>query len=127
MINDYEKIIREFIKAIQTAQSENTFYFERVNELDKATQDLLHQIELGKPSERGKWATKLADVRKERRFAKDRASITEPIVVFADNNLPQIKAIERLLGDVRKENSKLKDRKYSPKVIKNLTINCKEC
>lgn len=119
---DYEVVLKDFVKAIQTAQSEHKFYYDKVNELDKATNDILHQIELGKSAERNKWATKLSEIRKERRYAKDIVAVAEPIKKYVAENPAQIKAIERLLGEVRKEQKHLKERKYTARVIKNLTI-----
>lgn len=123
-MTDYENILRDFVKALKSAQAENKYYFTKVNELNKAQEDILHQIEFGNPKERNKWATKLSNIRKERRFAKDRVAVTGALRKYADDNQPQIKSIERLLGEVRKEQDGLKGRKYSPRVLKNLTIEC---
>lgn len=123
-MTDYQTVLRDFIKATKTAQSEYKYYYAKVGELEKATLDILHQIELGKSGERNKWATKLSEVRKERRFAKDRIAVTEPFKKYAEENQPLIKGVERLLGEVRKEQDKLKDRKYAPRILKNLTIDC---
>lgn len=124
-MTDYENILRDFIKAMKSAQSEYKFYYAKVNELDKATSDILHQFELGNAKERNKWATKLAEIRKERRYAKDKTALAEPINRYMTENHAQVKTIERLLGEVRKEQDCLKDRKYSARVIKNLTISIK--
>ena len=125
-MTDYQNILRDFIKAMKSAQAEHKYYSTKTTELEKATQDILHQIELGIPKERNKWATKLSEIRKERRFAKDRVAVTEPLKNYAEQNQPIIKSIERLLGEVRKEQDKLKGRKYLPRIIKNLTIDCWE-
>ena len=58
-MTDYERILRDFIKATKSAQSEYKYYYAKVNELDKATGDILHQFELGDSKERAKWATKV--------------------------------------------------------------------
>lgn len=121
-MTDYERILRDFIKATKSAQSEYKYYYAKVNELDKATGDILHQFELGDSKERAKWATKLSSIRKERRYAKDMVAVTEPINKYVAENQAQIKGIERLLGEVRKQGEGLKGRKYSARVLKNLTI-----
>lgn len=121
-MTDYDRILRDFTKAINQAKAEHRFYREKVEELDKATQDILHQLELGDNKERSKWTTRLVQVRKERRYAKDMVITLTPIANYADSSMPDVKKVERLLGDYRKEKSKLKDRKYSARVVKNLTI-----
>ena len=121
-MTDYDRILRDFTKAINQARAEHRFYKEKVEELDKATQDILHQLELGDNKERSKWTTKLVQVRKERRYAKDTTIALLPIANYAENSMPDVKKVERLLGDYRKEKSKLKDRKYSARVVKNLSI-----
>ena len=121
-MTDYDRILRDFTKAINQARAEHRFYKEKVEELDKATQDILHQLELGDNKERSKWTTKLVQVRKERRYAKDMTIALLPIANYAENSMPEVKKVERLLGDYRKEKTKLKDRKYSARVVKNLSI-----
>jgi len=121
-MRNYDDILKDFIKSMNTAKQEYEFYSNKVTQLDRATQDLLHQIELGSTKERNKWATQLSQTRKERRYAKDKADELEPIYDYIKGYQPHIKNIERLLGDVRKKKNLLKNRKYSPKVIKNLTM-----
>lgn len=121
-MTDYDRILRDFTKAINRAKAEHRFYKEKVEELDKATQDILHQLELGDNKERSRWTTKLVQVRKERRYAKDMTIALLPIASYTENSMPDVKKVERLLGDYRKEKSKLKDRKYSARVVKNLSI-----
>ena len=118
----YEGILRDFIKAVDTAQKENRFYAEKLSEYEGAQQDLLHQIEFGSWKDRDKWATKLAHIRQQRRYAKDKITLTEPIVLFAEENKAFIKKVEMVLGDVRKQTKLMKNRKYRPRVIKDLTM-----
>lgn len=121
-MTDYDRILRDFTKAINQVKAEYRFYTDKVVELDKATQDILHQLELGDRSERSKWTTKLVQTRKERRYAKDKTIELQPLFIYAEQSMPDVKKVERLLGDYRKEKSKLKDRKYSARVVKNLSI-----
>lgn len=69
----YLDTISDFQKAYQYA-------FNKVNETDKATQDLLHQLELGSVKERNKTATLLSKVRKERRYYKDIVTVLQPLM-----------------------------------------------
>lgn len=122
---DYEKVLRDFVKAVQTASSEHKYYYDLVGKYDKGSQDYIHQIELGKASERAKYATRFARHLEERRFVKDKVARTAPIAQWLNDNQAQFKAIERLLGDVRRETDKLKNRKYKARVVQDLSI-CKE-
>ena len=119
---DYEIVLRDFIKAMDTAQKENRFFTEKLQKYEGAQQDLLHQIEFGKWKDRDKWATQLAHIRQQRRYAKDKLRLVESIVLFAEENKANIKKVEMVLGDVRKQTKLMKTRTYLPRVIKNLTM-----
>ena len=54
-----------------------------------------------------------ANIRKERRVAKDVVKITYPIVQWVNKNQKTINELEKLLGDVRKEEKGTVGRKYS--------------
>lgn len=97
------------------------FYWEseKVNELDKLTQDYLHALELDnlKYEERAKIATLLMKCRKERREHKDNVSVLEPMVVYLEGQGKDLqKFLEMVLGRTRKAEEKLKNRTYHPKV-----------
>lgn len=81
---------------------------------DDATQDILHKFELEpvKYKERARIATKLQNIRRERRAAKDMIRVMEDIAAWIDSNSAVIKSLERLLGSVRKAEGKLDNRMY---------------
>ena len=74
-------------------------------EAEAATQDLLHALELGndKAPGRARLGLKIREVRRQRRTAKDIAEQTRPVVDWVEQNRTVIKGLERLLGDVRKQ------------------------
>lgn len=86
-------------------------------ESNDATQDILHQLELCDVDyhQSARLAKKLREVRQERRSAKDRYDTYAPIVNWMDDNRNTIKALERLLGDVRKSEKLTQGRFYTPK------------
>ncbi|GAA6386446.1 hypothetical protein I310019A7_24370 [Lawsonibacter asaccharolyticus] len=86
-------------------------------EADAATQDLLHALELGedKASGRARLGLKLRQVRRQRRQAKDTAEQTKPVVDWVEQNRTVIKGLERLLGDVRKQERRSEGRTYAPR------------
>lgn len=76
-------------------------------EAEAATQDLLHALELGddKAPGRARLGLKIREVRRQRRTAKD----------IAEQNRTVIKGLERLLGDVRKQERRSEGRSYAPR------------
>ena len=86
-------------------------------EADAATQDLLHALELGEhhATERSRLALKLREVRRTRRAAKDTAEQTGPVAAWAEQNRATVKALERLLGELRKLERKTETPTYIPR------------
>lgn len=82
---------------------------------DNKMQDILHRIELGEnyPEDYITMGIAQANIRKERRVAKDVVKITYPIVQWVNKNQKTINELEKLLGDVRKEEKGTVGRKYS--------------
>ena len=117
------EFISEFLNFIAWAQSHYGFCSDEVNNQDKLTQDYLHSLELGnmKCDERSKIATKLAVNRQDRRYYKDRVEELEPIVQFFEEpqNKKVLDKLKQVLGVVRKSELYHKDRKYTPRVLKD--------
>ena len=86
-------------------------------EANDATQDILHRLELVElePEEAGQLAIRLRDVRRSRREAKDQMAQAAPIVAWLEDHRPVVKELERLLGDVRKQERRARDRIYTPR------------
>ena len=66
------EIITDFMNLMEK-ECTNTlpYVVEQRIKCDKATQDLLHQLELGDYKDRGRIATQLAHIRRDRRYYKD--------------------------------------------------------
>lgn len=86
-------------------------------EANDATQDILHSLELEVHDyhSSARLARKLKEVRQARRAAKDLMGQTLPVVEWAEGNRQTIKALERLLGEVRKMEKNTGNRIYTPK------------
>lgn len=84
---------------------------------DQETQDILHSMELEDHTfnEIGKLGKKLITVRQRRRVAKDTEMMAGPVVTWAEKNRATLKELERLLGEVRKQEKKNEVRIYSPR------------
>lgn len=82
---------------------------------DNKMQDILHRIELGEnyPEDYITMGIAQANIRKERRVAKDVVKITYPIVQWVNKNQKTINELEKLLGDVRKAEKNTVGRMYS--------------
>lgn len=86
-------------------------------EANDETQDILHSLELTEMDyhEKAKTAQRLKEVRQKRRSAKDTVNKSRPIVEWTGSNQQVAKALERLLGDVRRAEKNTKNRIYTPK------------
>ena len=85
---------------------------------DDETQDLLHSLELDETLtyyQKADLAKRISSIRKSRRVAKNTAWVSEPIVKWAEDNATAIKAMEKLLGEVRKIEQSQENRVYVPK------------
>ena len=69
-ISKFLNITIEFTEQFRKLKQKYDFYNNAVQELDRATQDVLHKLELDKLSsgEKCKWATQLSNIRKDRRY-----------------------------------------------------------
>lgn len=119
---DYIELINKFKNEIEKATRRYDYYYAKVNEYDKASDDILHQLELGSRKEASKWTKELSEIRKARRYAKDMVTKLYPIKQYFLSNYNDMGKLSKLVGDIRKEEASLKGRTYTPKIIKNLTI-----
>lgn len=112
--------IELFLNFIRKAGSEYEWHKEKEKEQDSLTQDILHCLELEEMGyhERARLGKYLSDVRKERRKHKDALEELEPVIQFIDGNRKAIKAMEQMLGAVRKQEKYHENRSYHPKILK---------
>lgn len=123
------EILSEFLSLWRSINSQCPKAEQELVKYNDATQDLLHQIELGTYDNRNKFATRLARVRQERRRHKDYLDINNPLYVLFQQPeaIKFYRTLEQLLGQIRKQEQYVEGhRTYKAKVVKDLTINTKE-
>ena len=108
------KIIEDFLKFLRDAKMDYAVNQDIETEAEKETQDILHAIELDDISyhEYARLSKALKAIRQKRRVAKDRCIRLEPVVTWCNSNEPLIKALEKLLGSVRKAEKSTENRMY---------------
>lgn len=117
--------LETFLNLCRKVKSDYVIAGNEVEICNKATNDLLHQIELGPYKDRARFSTQLARVRKHRRVYKDYVDVYAPLHTFvtSDEGKVTIRRLEQLLGEIRKTERKINNpRVYHPKVLDNLTI-----
>nr|DAP55411.1 MAG TPA: hypothetical protein [Caudoviricetes sp.] len=110
--------IESFLNFLREAEELYKTSYDKVNELDKLTQDYLHDIELGDFDYKGraKIATKLKETRQARRKYKDVTLNLQPVTEWIQIHKGTINELQQLLGKVRKEEKALTNRIYIRKV-----------
>ena len=95
----------------------NELYGMAVSEQEEAERvicDVEHELELHPHAyhERAKLANLLSDTLKRRRIAKDTQKALKPVRDLFDFGVDCIRALERMLGEMRAANEKLQNRIY---------------
>lgn len=127
-IVDSERL-SSFLKFLREVKQSCNSYEEVIDESDKQTQDILHQIELGPYKDRQKFCTKLAHVRRQRRVAKDYIEIHKEINELLKDSVfnKYVNTLEQILGSMRKHENNIKNQRfYRPRVRVDLTIHTAE-
>lgn len=111
--------ISNFLNLFKEIEQAYPYMEEKLQEQDKLTQDLLHQLELEnlKYKGRAKVATKLSQVRRARRNYKDYIEELQPVITYIQNNKKVINDLQKLLGDTRKQEKKHVNRRYFPRMM----------
>lgn len=121
-----------FVEGFRKLKSTYDIYVNNIKELDKATQDILHKFELDTiPSnEKCKLATQLSNIRKDRRYYKDKAETLKLMLEAIDEAenksnqfISNINKLGNLAGIVRKKYANKNSRLYTPRFIKDMVIN----
>lgn len=109
--------IEAFLDYIRETEQLYRISVSNEQETNDATQDILHSLELETHDyhSSARLARKLKEVRQARRAAKDLMGQTLPVVEWAEGNRQTVKALERLLGEVRKMEKNTGNRIYTPK------------
>ena len=109
------KQIEGFLDFLREVKTDYNIAVSSEKEANDATQDLLHSLELYENTyhEYARTAKKLAQVRQERRAAKDRREQIQPVMDWLEENGNVIFGLEKLLGDVRKAEKAAEGRFYT--------------
>lgn len=116
------KRIEEFLAFLREAEQEYRIAEADEQEANAETQDLLHSLELEEHTynEYAKLSKEMKEIRKKRRYAKNKMAECLPILEWVEQNRVVMKSIERLLGDVRKAEKYTSGPKvYTPRVKKS--------
>lgn len=111
--------IKTFLDWMTSCEEEYEQCKQVVETENKRLQDFLHYIEFEEhSSERSKECTRFRIHRHERREAKNRIEILEPLVtMFRDKSFSRYRnQLTQLLGQTRKIEKKQTERKYKPRV-----------
>ena len=107
--------LNAFLCFLRTCEESNRLAILTENDMDRQTQDILHNIELNENSQYDYICQgfTLRDIRQKRRKAKDMKEATAPICNWMKENRKVINDLERLLGDVRKQEKQAQNRSYT--------------
>lgn len=113
----YRDQLEGFLEFLRQAQRDYQIAAEEEREKEAATQDLQHSLELQENSYHAlaKISKVMAQVRRERRKAKDQQQLLQPIVEWIAQNTKVINSLEQLLGAVRRAEKSQEGRSYHPK------------
>lgn len=112
-----EEYLDIFLTFLRNEQSEYRIAQDIVTDCENKQCDIEHSLELNQHTynEQARLARGLIQVRRERREAKVRVEVAEPIKNWAENNHAVVKEIETLLGKVRQVGRKQSNRVYVPR------------
>lgn len=109
--------LEDFLIYLRETEQQMHMAAQSEQEANDATQDILHRLELcdidGETAET--LALKLQAVRRQRRKAKDVLDQAILISEWMESHRPMVKELERLLGEVRKQERKSQNRIYTPR------------
>lgn len=120
------KSIEAFCNLVNSAQNDARMYADELERLDNMTQDYLHALELGDLDyrERAKIATKLVDIRRDRRKVKNMLEVLEPFTDFQNEKESKVymDKLRKLLGATRSTEKKQQNRMYLAKAVNDTEL-----
>lgn len=125
---DFLDVSVKFAECFKTIRTKYDAYVKLVERSDKATQDILHKMELDNltHSDKLKFATKLAHIRRDRRFFKDKVEALQELMAkfdgYGQSFVGNINKMGAIAGNSRKCYNNRLNRKYTPRVITDLVI-----
>ena len=127
--DEIEELFRlgiDFFSKLSNLVSQYDVYFDYVNKANLATNDLLHKLELGKIEEgetKTKLFTQLTNIRKDRRFYKDKVESLESVITYYDNNKNVLNQLKNIIGTSNKKYNNRVYRKYKPRIFTDMKVN----
>ena len=109
--------LSDFLEFLRQSQQDYNIAVDIELTKSKETQDILHKIELDdiKYHEYAKLAKALKSIRNERREAKNIKQQLEPLIGWVEENQSVVRGLERLLGELRKVETNIKNAHYYPR------------
>lgn len=113
--------ISTFLKFLERIEKDYAWALQEESKAEAESQDRLHQLELLGLSyhDQAKIAKQLKECRIRRRVMKDTILVYTPIMEFIESEKGKmlIGQLQQVLGKVRKEERRLGERTYTPKVL----------
>lgn len=113
--------ISVFLKFLERVVKDYAWALQEESKADAESQDRLHQLELLDFSYHGqaRIARQLKECRIRRRSMKDTIMVYTPIIEFLESEKGKmlIAQLQQVLGKVRKEERRLEERTYTPRVL----------
>lgn len=109
--------LSDFLEFLRQSQQDYSIAADIETTKSKETQDILHKIELDdvKYHDYAKLGKALKSIRNERREAKNIQLQLAPLVGWIKENQNVVRGLERLLGEVRKAETNVKNAHYYPR------------
>ena len=109
--------LSDFLEFLRKSQQDYNIAIDIELTKSKETQDILHKIELDdvKYHDYAKLGKALKSIRNERREAKNIQLQLAPLVGWIKENQNVVRGLERLLGEVRKAETNIKNAHYYPR------------
>lgn len=113
MPETYSQNVTSFLDFLEQAQNIYSAAVQEERDCELKTQDLLHQLEIGKNTyyEQAKLAKAIASVRQDRRYAKDTKDLLNPIILWINKKESRafIQSLRGLEYDLEKTEEKYTD------------------
>lgn len=109
--------LSDFLEFLRQSQQDYSIAADIETTKSKKTQDILHKIELDnvKYHDYAKLGKALKSIRNERREAKNIQLQLSPLIGWIKENQNVVRGLERLLGEVRKAETNIKNAHYYPR------------
>ena len=119
-----EQYVNTLIDILSDIKQTYEFNYENVNDLDKETQDLEHEIELSNfDSKKGyKLVKEFKRVRQERRKLCDENLTLKFLYDYFAKYPNMVTDLQKSRGEIKRKTEELSNRFYTPKIRTDLTI-----